>query len=293
MKPLYIATSIVLLLLSSCGQKEDKYKHLIKPGKANIVLITGQSNASGNSPWSYLENKKPEVFNKYKNGFDGILTNYYVHDSNNIDFFEPTRFGMADSKSFFGPEIGIVDTLSSLNETTYIIKFAIGGSRLDNEWLNSNGKKGRYYNDSISWFKDKLEYLKSHGVEPNIIGQFWMQGEGDSIDPFKIKYESNLKALINFYRDDLKDYYVDHYKFIDAYISTKTIWPDPYTVNKAKQNVADSDPYVYVIKTNGEDENSIDLNIKKASNEGDDAAHYDSISEFLLGQAVGKILSKN
>ena len=292
MKKLLVLSSISMLLLSGCAPK-DEYKHLLTKGKANIILIIGQSNASGNSPSEFLENKEPDIYSKYKVGNEKVLTNYYVHVSNYINYFEPTRFGMADAKNYFGPEIGIADVFNNVDETTYIIKYAIGGSTLDNEWLDTNGNRGRYYNDSINWFKEKLEYLKSNGVEPNIVGQFWMQGEGDSHSGLEIKYESNERNLIEYYREDLKDYYQDHYLFVDAYISTKTTWPSPDKVNEGKQKVADSDPYVYCIKTNGEDDTALDLNLKKSSGEGDDAAHYDSISQLKLGQEVGRIIKEN
>ena len=292
MKKLVVLSTVSMILLSGCAPK-DEYKHLLKKGKANIILITGQSNASGNSPWQFLETKSSEVYTEYNAGNEKVLINYYVHDSNYINYFEPTRFGMADFKDFFGPEIGIADVFNNVDETTYIIKFAIGGSTLDNEWLDTKGNRGRYYNDSINWFITKLDYLKSNGVEPNIIGQFWMQGEGDSHSGLELKYEDNERNLIKYYREDLKDYYNDHYSFVDAYISTKTLWPSPNKVNEAKQNIADSDPHVYCIKTNGEDETALDLNIKSASNEGDDQAHYDSISELQLGQRVGQIIKEN
>lgn len=290
MKKLFLLSAVSILLLPGCNKSKDKYQNLIVPGKANVILITGQSNASGNSPWKYLETKNPEIFNKFNKGINNVLTNYYVHSSNNINCFEPTKFGMADSKDFFGPEIGIADVFSDENEVTYIIKFAIGGSVLDNEWLDSNGGKGKYYNDSINWFKNKLGYLETKGVQPNIIGQFWMQGEGDSHSGLEIKYENNLKSLISYYRNDLKDYYENNYTFVDAYISTKTGWPLPNDVNACKQRVADDDPFVYCIKTNGEDETAIDLDLKFHVGEGEDQAHYGCESELLLGQTVGRIL---
>lgn len=292
MKRLLVLSTISMILLSGCA-KEDEYKHFLRPGKANIILITGQSNASGNSPADYLQSKNPEIYNKFSSGLPSLLTSYYVHVSNYNDYFEPTRFGMADSKTFFGPEIGIADIFSDENEQTFIIKYAIGATKLDDEWLNGHGNRGKFYKDSVSWFKKKMNYLKSKNIEPKIIGQFWMQGEGDSFDPLCSKYESNLSNLISFYREDLKDYYDDHYTFVDAYISTKTIWPKPDVINDAKQAVADSDQNVFCIKTNGEDFDALNLNVKSASNEGDDQAHYDSISQLELGRRVGQIIKEN
>ena len=291
MKKLLILSSVSILLLSGCiATHDDQYKHLIRPGKANVVLITGQSNASGNSPWEYLLNKNPDIYNKFKDGVNNVLTSHYVQDERNYEYFEPTRFGLADHDSFFGPEIGIADVFSETNEITYIIKFAVGGTVLDNQWLNGNGKRGRLYNDSINWFRKRLNYLIDNGVEPNIVGQFWMQGEGDSINEIGIKYASNLQNMISYYREDLKDYYQDHYTFVDAYISTKTVWPNPALINQQKQIVADADPNVFCIKTNGEDESAINLDVKYFTGEGDDAAHYNSQSEILLGQRAAQII---
>lgn len=295
MKKLVLLSSISILLLSGCGPSThgDKYHDLIRPGKANVILITGQSNASGNSPWEFLQSKNPYIYNKFKDGVTNVLTSYYVHDSNNYEYFAPTKFGMGDAESLFGPEIGIADVFSEANGFTYIIKFAVGGTRLYDNWLNSHGQRGRLYNDSIDWFKKRLEYLKENGVEPNIVGQFWMQGEGDSTDAWGSVYGENLKNIISFYREDLKDYYQDYYTFVDAYISTKTVWPNPILINQQKQMVADSDPNVFCIKTNGEDESAINLDIKSHSGEGDDIAHYDSQSEVVLGQRAGQIIREN
>lgn len=279
----------VVLLTTGCKPR-DKYKKLIKPGFANVILIIGQSNASGNSPYEYLKETNPDVYERYKNGYEKILTSYYVHSSNNISYYEPTRFGMADSIKYFGPEIGIAEAFSSIEENTYIIKYAIGATILHYDWLNGNLERGKIYNDSIDWFKEKLEYLKSKKVEPKIKGMFWMQGEGDSREDIGPYYEQNTKNLISFYREDLKDYYENSFKFVDAYISTKTLWQRADLVNSAKQNIADNDPNVYCIKTNGEDKDSINLDIKSHSNQGDDMAHYDAQSQLLLGFTAGNII---
>lgn len=292
LKSKFVILPILSLALCSCG-KVDEYKHLLIEGDANVILLIGQSNASGNSPYEYLENTHNEVYNTFLKGTDNVLTSYYVHSSNHIEYFEPTRFGMADSSKFFGPEVGIADVFRKENTTTYIIKYAIGGTTLDDQWLDTKMNRGDLYNGSIEWFKEKLGYLQENHVNPHLIGMFWMQGEGDSHSGLEYKYEENLKHMISYYREDLKDYYVDHLNFVDAYISTKTAWPNPVPVNECKQKVADSDPHNFVIKTNGEDETAIDLNLKRASNQGEDAAHYDAQSELLLGQTAGTIIKNN
>ena len=120
MKKLLLIPSVSILLLSSCGPDthNDKYRDLIRPGKANVILVTGQSNASGNSPWEFLHSKNPTIYSKFKNGVTNVLTSYYVHDNNNYEYFAPTKFGMGDAESLFGPEIGIADVFSEANGFT-------------------------------------------------------------------------------------------------------------------------------------------------------------------------------
>lgn len=295
MKKLLFLPVVSALLLTSCNNipKEDKYGNLIRSGKANVILITGQSNASGYSESSFLQSKNPYIYNKFREGVTNVFTSYYAQDKRRNEYFEPTRFGLAESDSMFGPEIGVADVFSEANGFTYIIKFAVGATKLQGDWLNSNGERGRYYNDSIDWFQKRLNYLESRGVEPNIIGQFWMQGEADSTKELCTSYGSSLKNLISFYRNDLQKYYDDHYTFVDACISAKTSWPNPEVVNEQKQKVSDADPNVFCIKTNGEDETALNLDVKSHSGEGDDTAHYDSQSQVLLGQRAGQIIREN
>lgn len=280
---------IISLSLVGC---KNEYKHLMNMGDANVILIFGQSNASGNSPWEYLETKNNEVYNTFKAGTDNVLVSWnVVHNKNK--YFEPCRFGMADHTAFFGPEIGIADVFRKESTTTYIIKYALGGSNLNEQWLNKNAERGDLYNSSIDWVNKKIKYLKRNNVTPHIKGIFWMQGESDSFEGSYDKYENNLRHLINYYREDLKPYYDETLPFVDAYISNKTVWWQADEINRQKQVVADSDPNNYVIKTNGEDANALDLNVKSASSEGDDGAHYDSVSEVLLGQTIAEIIRNN
>ena len=79
----------------------------------------------------------------------------------------------------------------------------------------------------------------------------------------------------------------------DAYIYTRGIcWTQPEIINECKQQLSDENEHWYCIKTNGEDENAITLNLKCDCEEGEDLAHYDSKSMLLLGKTAGEYLQK-
>lgn len=278
---------ILLLTFSACGK--DKYSYLIKPKLANVILIYGQSNASGCTRLEYLKQNDLELYNKFENGIKNVLTNHYCDNHNVSTYFKPTKIGMGTTTDVFGSEIGIANEFSSRKENTYIIKWSVGGSNLQGEWLNGNGERGYYYKSAIEFTKNQLKYLKRKGVKIRVLGAFWMQGESDSFTDYEF-YEQNTYNLISYLREDLSDYLNSNLNFVDAYISTKTGWTHANEINKAKTNVSNRLPNVYIIKTNGEDENAIDLDVKNEPIENPDMAHYDSTSMLLLGKTVAKKL---
>ena len=51
--------------------------------RVKVILLLGQSNASGSSIVSYLEkNSKPEDFARYSAGYPSVLINYCIDDHN-------------------------------------------------------------------------------------------------------------------------------------------------------------------------------------------------------------------
>lgn len=284
---------IPMLLTAGCNKTEDPNKELIVKGDANVILIAGQSNASGNTVWSYLEQKSPDVYNKFVNGNSKVLVSYSNSFERHNEYFEPCKFGMGDSDELFGPEIGIADIFSNDDKTTYIIKYAVGATQLDGQWLDGNGKRYKLYNKAIKWFNNKIKYLRKNGVKPHVAGMFWMQGESDSYQPQNLVFERNHTNLVNYFREDLKRYCTNDLNFVDAFISSKTIWWDHQTVNNVKEKVSKLNPHNFLIKTNGEDETALNLDVKSDCNEGDDMAHYSSLSELELGRRAGQIIKEN
>lgn len=286
--------SLFLFSLFGCNEQKDNPAK-IKEGNSIVVLLGGQSNASGYSEISELSQTNPEEYNAVLNG----LSNCYItRISEGLGTSIPNNFyqmgfkgGVSDN--FFGPEIGIALELSEKypDKNIYIIKAAWGGSSLHREWFDSNGNKGTYYNGALNFTKTMLDKLISNpGVEIDKFVYCWMQGETDSGTDYDL-YQENTIKLIDYLRDDLKDYYSKEISFIDAYISTLpngnggTFWPHATQINQAKQAAADTKSNCYCIKTNGEDETAIELTTKAY-----DLAHYTAPSMIKLGREFGKVI---
>ena len=291
--------SLKLLLLFPCLLSFSSCTKTYKPKEldpnttyTNVYLIMGQSNASGVAAHSFINEKDPELYQKYSDGNSKVLISYDC-DERVEKTFGPTRWGLGNTEEFFGPEVGIAEKLSENEETSYIIKATYSGSCLMTQYVNTAGRKLKFYNRFIKFIKNELHYLEKENKTPRVRGVFWMQGESDTFLKYSNKYGKAEKYFINYLRTDLNEWIYDHFNFVDAYIYTGGIcWVNPEIVNECKQKIADSEEHCYCIKTNGEDETAIKLYLKSETGEGDDLAHYDSSSMLLLGKTAGQYLIK-
>ena len=281
--------------LSSCKDKINYHPHSVDPTVTydDVYLIMGQSNASGVSQHIYLASEYLELYDKYTQGNSQVLISYDV-DNRFQRRFVPTKFGFGNTEEFFGPEIGIADTLSKNGETSYIIKATLSGSCLQSQYVDKNGFKKDLYHQFIDFIDGQLNVLKNEGKNPRLRGMFWMQGESDSVLENTSTYKTAEKYFVDYLRNDLNDYIYDYFNFVDAYISTHTTaWTYPTVINECKQQLAEENDHWYCIKTNGEDESALNLFLKYETHEDDgDIAHYDSKSMLLLGQTAGQYLNK-
>ena len=287
MKKIFLCLLIPLILsVSGCQENNTEYHPKeLDPNVtySNVYLIMGQSNASGVSQHKYLETSHPDIYAKYMVGNPDVLISYDT-DEHIQENYVPVKFGFGNSEEYFGPEIGIAD---SLNEPAYIIKATYSGSCLMTQYVNSGGKKLNFYKRFIKFIKKQLKTLEGQGKTPRLRGMFWMQGVTDSY-----KYLNAQQHFYEYLRSDLNDWIYEYFNFVDAYISTRTIWRQPEIINDCKQQFADRNEHCYCIKTNGEDENAITLYIKSETFEDEDLAHYDSNSMLLLGQTAAIYLTK-
>ena len=261
---------------------------------AKIILLAGQSNASGCSHDEYLKlNVSPEKYQEYEKGYDNIFINYFCSGNNISSEFVKCSNNQGETIGFFGPELGLAEKLNEMypNELIFIIKYAWGGTNLFEQWLSpsSFGKTGELYNQFINFTQSSINYLISKNYNVNIEGICWMQGESDS---FSVKnatdYEKNLKNFIEDTRKIFNKYASnDGIAFIDAFIADNPMyWVFCDLVNNSKQKVASLSKMNIVIDTN-----AYGLSCSNEPKENIDMAHYDSMSEIQLGHLFAKYIS--
>ena len=288
-----MASLPLLCTLSGCSRSYNPKPLDPNVKYDNVYLLMGQSNASGVSEYSFLEQSHPEIYQTYSQGNEKVLMSYDVVNQKEENFV-PTKFGFGHDKQYFGPEIGIADTLSKYEEQCYMVKASLGGSCLRTQYVTEKGVKKELYSQFVSFIKKEVKILEKSGKNPRIRGVFWMQGESDTFLENKEKYRDAEQYFYEYLRHDLNRWIYDHFNFVDAYIFTRGIfWVEPEIINKAKQDFCDANEHCYCIKTNGEDESAIMTYIKaETPPEEEDLAHYDSKSMLLLGQTAGEYLVK-
>ena len=116
---------------------------------ATVILLAGQSNASGCSLDEYLQkNVTAEKYEEYKNGYDNVYINYLSGAKMSNEFVKCATL-QGEIEGGFGPELGLAEKLHELypDETFFIIKCAWGGTNLYEQWLSPSGagKTGELY----------------------------------------------------------------------------------------------------------------------------------------------------
>ena len=261
---------------------------------ATVILLAGQSNASGCSLDEYLQKKvSSEKYEEYKNGYDNVYINYLSGAKMSNEFVKCATL-QGEIEGGFGPELGLAEKLNELypDETFFIIKCAWGGTNLYEQWLSpfSAGKTGELYQSFTSFVKTSIKYLISKNYNVKIEGMCWMQGESDS---FMIETSSSYgKNLENFIRDIRKEFSAyaadDGIAFIDAYIAANPMyWVYYEGVNLGKSDVVELSHMNALIDTVSE------VLICTQEPEGQpDLAHYDSLSEIKLGHLFAEEIAK-
>lgn len=306
MKKIVLPILMSTLMLCSCHNKQydslpvkTEYGEVndtldqVSNKKCHVVLLYGQSNATGVSLNEYLQKNDETKYNLYSQGFDNVYINYVTEDGGNSsnNTFIKCKLGCGASSLHYGPEIGIAEYYHSIyeSEPTFIIKYSYGGTILHSQWLNTYQKENTLCKAATSLTKQSISYLKKKGYQVNIEGICWMQGESDAVveDYYKYYYE-NTKTLVNYFRNNLKSIdNVTHKQtipFVDALISD--VWGIHYTdINDAKKKFAQEDQATSIIDTI-----SLGLTTKNEPTNKPDTAHYDSSSMVILGNKFGEHL---
>lgn len=259
-----------------------------KNTKTKVIVLLGQSNASGCSYVSYLEkNLSAEEFNKYQSGFNNVLINYCIDNQSytTSGSFKPVDLTCGVKPGYFGPELGIAEKLSSSykDEIIFMLKFTMSGYSLNHHWL-SNKNRGDIYNACLIYLTTYLDYLKSKNYDISLNAICWMQGESDTTDAKAAKYYDNTVAFVSYLREDLKEYNSQNkIYFIDAGISSSPYCLPAYPkINESKvlfSQQSNLNIYFPTIE-NG-------LTTLYEPYENPDLGHYDSLDELKLGHLFG------
>lgn len=283
--------------------------------KAKIIVLSGQSNAVGVGHVKCLKrNFSEEKIEEYFKGYENIKINYYSHDKKS-DGFTITKKGCTEiHKDTIGPELGMAEYLNENfpGEEFYIVKFAVGGANLKNDFLSPSGggyydvknfkseyngfiddyfkkgyaKAGWCYNGLVSVLNDSIEYLKDMGLSPEIIGFCWMQGESDST---KIEDVDNYRTYFDNFINDFKTGFSEYLKdcvFADAGISD--VWQCCEEMNMFKKEYAQNHSgFVYV------DTIANGLTTRFEPVDEPDIAHFDCGSVIKLGKLFMEAIIDN
>lgn len=255
--------------------------------RARVILLGGQSNASGCSRDDYLKkNVTPEKYAEYEAGYGNVYINYFATGTNSSDGFVRCSVRQGEGGGFFGPELGLAERLSELypDELFFIIKCAWGGSNLHSQWLSpsAQGRTGRMYKSFVEYVETSMEYLLLKGYDAKIEGMCWMQGESDSFSvEAATEYGDNLSKLIEDIRKKFSRYSAeDGLAFVDAYIAaTPAFWVHYELVNQSKDEVAKSSDMNALVDTI-----SAGLTCDLEPEGAPDIPHYDSMSQIKLGR---------
>lgn len=195
------------------------------PMKAKVIIIAGQSNAVGATPWlNVRKSMGKEKYNEYRKGYENVKIAYYCEagganganagcnfditgrkEQSVDDIFDGVKFGQSWHSSMFGPEVGMAEYLTENypDQTFYIIKVAKGAVSIPSHWTT----KGFLYKKLAAAIDVCFGALEKEGYHPEIISFCWMQGEDDaSKDDLTEHYSENLASVVENLRSDYAKY---------------------------------------------------------------------------------------
>lgn len=253
--------------------------------EATVILLGGQSNASGCSLDEYLKkNVSAEKYAEYQNGYDNVYINFLSGANRSQEFVKCSAL-QGEIEGGFGPELGLAERLSEMypERTFFIIKCAWGGTNLYSQWLSpsSEGETGELYEQFVAYVETSIKYLVSKNYDVKLEGMCWMQGESDSfLVESSENYGENLNNFINDIRKKFSKYAADDgIAFVDAYIADNPVfWVYCEAVNRGKREVAALSTMNALVDTIG-----AGLICTEEPEGAPDIAHYDSLSEIKLG----------
>ena len=222
-----------------------------KGQSAKVILLLGQSNATGCGLNSYLEKHLgADAYGNYEDGFPSVLINYCLDDHKTTSGGEFVKVDMTcgAAEGYFGPEVGLAEKLAEEygDETVVILKYTMSGYSLHHHWLCA-GQRGSIYEAFLAFAQSSMNYLVSKQYDARIGAICWMQGESDTTDYKASRYFDNQVAFVSYLRQDLSAWAEDGgICFIDAGISSSPYCEPAYpAINEAKLRFSELSPLNY------------------------------------------------
>ena len=261
--------------------------------RARVIILIGQSNATGCSLTSYLEQSvDADSYAEYSAGYDNVLINFNLdnHEYTSGGAFVPVDLNCAAGEGYFGPELGMAEVLSESfpEEKVFILKYTMSGYSLNYHWLYGR-ERASIYNVFYAFATTYLDYLLSKGYDISVDAICWMQGESDTTEYKAGRYFENTSRFVSYLREDLSPYANERgIYFIDAGISSSPYCLPSYPeINEAKKAFADTSEMNIYFPTI---EAGLTTLYEPASNP--DLGHYDALSELELGRMFGREILK-
>jgi hypothetical protein len=228
-----------------------------------VFLMAGQSNMSGNANAVNLPID-------LQSPLPAVRYNYHIGNPTTVST------GWEDlspwvRNSAYGPEMGFGHRLNSdVPDPVALLKHAHGGTSLERDWNPAAPPEGsQLYPLFINHVTNALPLLGTAGVDYEVAGMFWQQGEADqniSRAPF---YEDNLNNFIASVRSDLG---LPDLRFYIGALHEDAALQNLDTLRQAQMDVAAADPNAYFVETSH-------LTLKL------DLIHFNSTGQVGLGEA--------
>ena len=259
--------------------------------RVKVILLFGQSNATGCSLTSYLQQGvTAEEYTMFAQGFDSVQIHFSLDDQKYTSYgaFVPVDLNCAAGEGCFGPELGMAEILAEAypEETVLILKYTMSGYSLHHHWLCA-GQRGSIYEACMAFVRSSMEYLIAKNYDAKIGAICWMQGESDTTDFKASHYLDNQVAFAAYLREDLAAWAEDGgIYFVDAGISSSPYCLPAYpAINEAKVRFFELSPLNLYFST-------IDAGFTTLYEpvEDPDLGHYDALSELELGRMFGRLI---
>lgn len=267
----------------------------------DVYILSGQSNMAGSGSKSQL----PEQWK-------ATLPSIQYFDGKEFVDFDPMSLNL-NGGGRFGPEVGFAGTMASLHPSKkiYVVKFALSGQPLHAgfngaKWMGEepgpnrgtfypgtspeDPNMGNHYKRLKDQFTKAFAALKEAGLNPQLKGIAWMQGEADAKQEVSAtKYDQSIALLKSRIEEDCQSGPVP---FAMGQVLPHIPWMERFT-HRAEIRQAQEDADM-----RSESERAI-LGVWNVPTDGmpllADTVHYDTTGQLMLGTsfALGVLEAQN